>query len=436
MRKKTMNDRGRWVIKAFAAIACFSILCAITAPAADWPQYRGANQDGICTEKVNLSWPASGPKVIWKVPLKNGFSSFAISGKKAYTEVNCDLNGGPREILVALDADSGKELWFADLDSGKYKSGGDSGAKDNSGGDGPRSTPTVNDGKVYAFTQNLILYCFDAETGKKIWIKDLIKENSGRNAEWNSAASPVIDGDLVFVAGGGAGQTFLGINKKDGKIVWKSGDEHITHSTPVVGTIQGVRQVIFFCQSGLVSVAAKDGKALWNYGFPFKVSTAISPVVSGDIVYCSAGYGVGSAACKIAKNGDAFTATELWKSPGDRPVANHWSTPVCKDGYLYGMFSFKQWKTGPMKCVELATGKVKWEQPGFGPGNVILVGDKILALSDDGRLVVAEASPSGYKELAQAKVLNGKCWTTPALSDGRIYIRSAKEGACLDVKGE
>ncbi|MGE5611936.1 MAG: PQQ-binding-like beta-propeller repeat protein [Bacillota bacterium] len=404
--------------------------------AADWPQYRGPNQDGISTEKVNLTWAAEGPKVVWKVSTRNGFSSFAIAGGKAFTQVNRDINGQSRELCVAMDAATGKELWSADIDEGKYVQGGDDGTKDNQGGDGPRSTPTVNDGMVYVATQNLVLYCLDAETGKQIWTKNLIKEHAGRNIGWKSAASPVIDGDLLFVGGGGAGQSLLALNKKTGQVIWKAHDEIITHATPTVATIQGQRQVIFFLKSGLLSVSATDGKALWRFPFKFSVSSAINPVVSGDIVYCSAGYGVGGGACKITRNGDQFTATELWKTSGDRLVANHWSTPVCKDGYLYGMFSFKKYGSGPLKCVELATGKVVWEKPGFGAGNVILAGDKIVALTDDGQLVVVEATPTAYKEVARAKVVAGKCWSTPALSNGRLYVRSTKEGACLDVAAQ
>lgn len=406
------------------------------AQAADWPQYRGPNQDGVSLEKVDLNWPAGGPKVVWKAPTRNGFSSFAVSGGKAFTQVNRDIDGEPREICVALDAATGKELWFANVGAGKYDSGGESGTPDNNGGDGPRSTPTVSDGRVYVFTQHLVLYCFDAATGQPVWTKNLVKEHAGRNIGWKSAASPVVDGDLVFVGGGGAGQSLLALNKKTGDAVWKAHDETITHSTPVVATILGQRQAIFFLKSGLLSVSTTDGKALWRFPFRFSVSTAISPVVSGDIVYCSAGYGIGSGACRIAKEGDGFAAKQLWVIPGDKQVANHWSTPVCKDGYLYGMFSFKQFGTGPMKCVELATGKLMWERPGFGPGNVLLVNDKILALADDGQLVVVEALPAAYKEIARFKAVTGKCWSTPALSDGRIYIRSTKEGACLDVSGK
>ena len=156
-------------------------------------------------------------------------------------------------------------------------------------------------------------------------------------------------------------------------------------------------------------------------------------MVCGDIVYCAAGYDVGSGACKITKSGSEFTATQIWRIKGNAPVANHWSTPVYKDGHLYGMFSFKKYGTGPLKCVDVATGSVVWEQPGFGAGNVILVNDKLLALADTGELVVVEATPSGYKELSRVKAVKGKCWSTPAIADGRVYVRSVKEGACLDL---
>ena len=278
-----------------------------------------------------------------------------------------------------------------------------------------------------------MLFCIDAMSGRTAWKRDLVKEHAGRNIQWKSAASPVVDGDLVFVGGGGPGESMLAFNKQTGAPAWKSGDEKITHATPVVATILGERQVIFFMQSGLVSLSVKDGKELWRFAHPYKVSTAASPVVCGDIVYCSAGYGVGGAACRIAKSGGGFTATKLYLVPGDRDIANHWSTPVFKDGHLYGMFSFKKFGNGPVKCVEVATGKVVWEQPGFGAGHVIMAGDRVVALADDGRVVIFEASPKGYKEIASYKAVGGKCWSTPALSNGRLYIRSTKEGVCLEL---
>ena len=160
-------------------------------------------------------------------------------------------------------------------------------------------------------------------------------------------------------------------------------------------------------------------------------STAASPVVCGDVVFCSAGYGVGAGAVKITKNGSNFSATELWRKPNQ--LINHWSTPVYKDGYLYGMFSFKQYDKGPLKCVKVATGEEVWEQEGFGPGNVILVDGNVLALSDRGQVVLVEGTPQKYNELARAKAVDGKCWSTPVVSGGRLFVRSTKEGACFDV---
>ena len=191
---------------------------------------------------------------------------------------------------------------------------------------------------------------------------------------------------------------------------------------------------IFFLQSGLLSVEPKTGKELWRYAFNYSTSTASSPVVAGDIVYCSAGYGIGAGAAKIAKSGDQWTATEIYRLRGNKPLANHWSTPVLFGGNLYGMFQFKEYGKGPVKCVDIKDGSVKWEKEGFGAGQVILAGDKVLALSDAGEIVLIDPQPAAYKELARAKVIEGKCWTTPVLANGRIYVRSTKEAACLDVR--
>jgi outer membrane protein assembly factor BamB len=215
--------------------------------------------------------------------------------------------------------------------------------------------------------------------------------------------------------------------------VWKAGDDAMTHATPVVANIHNVRQVIFLMQSGLVSLDASIGKPLWRFAFPYRVATGCSPIVSGDVVVCTAGYDIGGAACQVTQNGGAFEAKELWRSKGNTAVASLWSTPVQKDGYLYGMISYKKFGDGPLKCVDSKTGTVKWEQPGFGAGNVVLVGNELIALSDTGQVVLVEASPEAYKEIARTKAIQGKCWSTPALSNGRLYVRSTKEGACLDL---
>lgn len=409
------------------------LTCSTFTQAADWPQYRGPSADGTSTEKLlSKAWPATGPKVLWKRPLTDGFSSFAVSGGKAYTIVGQNVGGVVQEVVAGLNADNGQALWATPIGIAKYgHDGGNAGTADNKGGDGPRTTPTVDGGNVYAISADLVLVCLDAAKGTKKWSRDIVREHAGVNITWKNAASPVIDGNLIFMAGGGPGQALLALDKTTGKTVWKTQDDKMTHSTPVVRDIHGVRQVIFFTQKGLVSCDVKSGAVLWRWDYKFNVSTAISPVVSGDIVYVSAGYGVGAGACKVAKSGAGFTATELWRKNNELP--NHWSTPVLKDGYLYGMFQFKEYGTGPLKCVELATGKEMWSKPGFGPGNVLLVDNHLIVLGDAGQLVLVEATTKGYTEVANAKVITGKCWSTPALADGKLYLRSTKEGVCLDI---
>jgi outer membrane protein assembly factor BamB len=245
----------------------------------------------------------------------------------------------------------------------------------------------------------------------------------------------VIDGDLVFAAGGGPGESLLAFDKHDGHVVWKGQDEKMTHSTPTVATILGVRQVIFFTQKGLVSVAPKTGAVLWHYPFAYRTSTAMTPIVSGDIVYCSAGYGVGAGACRITKSGNGFEAAQLWFEPAN-VLNNHWSTPVCQNGYLYGLFGFKEFARAPLKCVEIATGKEMWSKEGFGPGGCTLVDGHVLVLSDAGDLILVKATPAAYSETARTHAVAGKCWSTPCVSNGRIYARSTKEGVCLDVSPE
>ena len=401
---------------------------------ADWPNYRGPNHDGISTEKLTATaFPASGPRQVWKTPSPGGFSSFSVAGKRAYTFVRRDVDGAPSEVVVALDTKTGKELWAHSMAAAMYgNDGGNAGTPDNKGGDGPRSTPTVDGDHVFALDANLRLVCLEAASGKPVWQRDIIAEHAGRNVNWKNAASPVIDGDLIFVAGGGEGQALLAIHKRTGKTVWKGQDDKMTHATPVVATIHGQRQVIFLTQTGLVALATQTGNQLWRQKFDYKISTAASPIVAGDIVYCSAGYGVGAGAFRVSKNGDTFSSAEIWRKPGK--LENHWSTPVYLDGHLYGIFGFKEYGKAPLKCIELATGAEKWAAPGFGPGNVTLVGNHLVVLGDAGQLAIVEATPTAYREKAKADVLGGKCWTTPTYTGGKVFARSTTEAVCIDLQ--
>lgn len=402
-----------------------------------WPQYRGPGGDGIIDaaagdlSDVDLNWNDNPPKVLWKTPTPLGFSSFAVADGKAITLVaRADDSGELVETCVALDAKTGKEIWsYAMSESGYGHDGGNAGAIGNRGGDGPRSTPTIDGDFVYVYDAQLLLVCLNAKDGKLVWKVDVLNDHAGRNITWCSAMSPVIVDDRVIVAGGGAGQSIIALDKRTGSIDWKTGDYKITHATPVVRDVNGQRQMIFFMQSGLVAIDPTDGRQRWQTPFPYRVSSAASPVTVGNLVYCSAGYGVGAGLFEIS---DAMSVKEIWRKPNR--LMNHWSTPVVRDGHLYGLFEFKKYGKAPLQCVELATGEIKWSQRGYGPGNCILAGDKLVVLSDAGELVIVAATPDRYQELSRAKILSGKCWSTPAYSDGKLFVRSTEEGACVSLK--
>ena len=414
-------------------LAASTALLAVVPVLADWPNYRGPDHTGISSEKLTAkTFPDTGPRELWRTPNPGGFSSLTVAHGRAFTLIGKVIEGVATEVLVALDAKTGAELWSTPLAIAKYDGGGDSGTETNKGGDGPRSTPTADGAFVYVLDGRLNLVCVEAASGKRVWKHDLVAEHAGRNITWMNAASPVIDGNLVFVAGGGEGQALLAFDKATGKVVWKGQDDRMTHATPVVAEILGERQIIFLTQSGLVALTPQDGRVLWRQAFPYKTSTAASPIVAQDIVYCSAGYGVGAGAYRISKDGSGFRATELWRKPGK--LQNHWSTPVYHDGHLYGIFGFKEYGKAPLQCIELATGNEKWSKPGFGPGNVTWVDGHLLVLGDAGQLAIVEATPDAYQEKAQAKILKGKCWTTPSYTGGRVYARSTVEAVCIELR--
>ncbi|MBN8247423.1 MAG: PQQ-like beta-propeller repeat protein, partial [Verrucomicrobia bacterium] len=265
----------------------FLLACTVAAcrPAAaeDWTFVRGPRGDGLSRETLPDAWPAAGPKVLWRVPSANGFSSFVVGDGRAFTLELREIEGAPQEALVARNADTGADLWVRPLGAVKYDGGGDAGTDDNKGGDGPRSTPTLAGGRVYATSSKLVVSCFDAATGDPVWRQDLLKEFSGRNIAWQNAASPLVEDGLVLVAGGGPGQSVIAFKAYDGQVAWKALDDTMTHATPTPATIHGQRQVIFFLKSGLVSLDPKTGRELWRFAFPFRVSTATSPVVAGDL---------------------------------------------------------------------------------------------------------------------------------------------------------
>lgn len=405
--------------------------------AGDWTSYRGSTHDGVSTETIRTNWSQEAPRQLWKVPLNPGLSSFTVSGGRLFTQVRTPGTQPTTEYCVALDADTGAQLWIsAALGPADYPHGG-VGEHD----DGPRSTPVVDGDRVYVLTSYLKLFCLNAATGQEVWSKDLVALYGGTVIAWQNAASPLIEGDLILVNCNASNQRLLALRKQDGSEAWKGQNDAMTQATPVAASIAGVRQVVFFAQSGLVSVAPADGAVLWRYPFSYSTSSGASPVVGDDIVYCSAAYGMGAGATRITGTGSPLTSAQVWRKTGAN--MNHWATPVHQNGYVYGVYGQAS-STATLRCIDLANGDEKWRRTApVGMGAVLLVSGQLLVLTENGYLLLVRPDPTQYVEIASIRALDGsqssipglgvRCWNVPAISNGRIYVRSSTEAVALDV---
>jgi len=423
-----------WIV----ALCLWNHQAACPLNAADWPNYRGPNHDGVSAETIRTNWTQEAPRQLWKIPLNPGLSSFSVSGGRLFTQVRTPGVQPTTEYCVALNADTGAQLWTsAGLDIADYPNGGVGDGRD----DGPRSTPVVEGDRVYVLTTYLKLYCLNAATGQEIWSKDLVAEYGGTVIPWQNAASPVIEGDLILVNCNASNQRLVALRKQDGGEAWKGQNDAMTQSTPVAATVAGVRQVIFLAQSGLVSVNPANGSVLWRYSFSYSTSTGASPVVGDDIVYCSAAYGVGSGATRITATGSPLSSTQVWRKQGAN--MNHWGTPVYHNGHVYGVFG-QATPTATLRCIDLTNGDEKWRRTApVGMGGILLVSGLLVVSTEDGYLLLARPDSTQYSEIASYRALNGsqssipglgvRCWNVPAVSNGRIYLRSSTEAVALDV---
>ena len=411
-------------------------LCMVFCRAgADWPQYRGANHDGISADRINQQWSGSVTNPVWMVTFTNGLSSFTVSGGRAFTQVGRTIDGAAREVCLALSVINGAELWATDVDEGYYPNGGVG------TDDGPRTTPSVEGGSVFVLSSYLKLYRLNATNGAVIWQKDLTNLFGGTVIAWQNAASPLLDNDLIFVNANCGTSTLMALRTVDGSLVWRSQNEAMTHSTPVVATIQGVRQVIFATQSGLVSLDPLSGNLLWRFHYPFFYNTTlgVSPVVYQDMVFvCGAHvYNMGSVVMRASLTNGTWTTKQLWWT--NNP-ASHWMTPVCHQGFLYGQFGIQTYDSvrAQLKCIDMQSGAEKWSTNGFGRGATILVDEHLLTITENGQLVLIQPNTNAYTEVARFLAIpnyddfTNKCWNTPAVCDGRVYVRSTACGACFD----
>ena len=377
---------------------------AASAPGEDWPNWRGPDHNGISKETgFKTAFPAGGPKILWKANVGTGFSSFAVAKGKAYTMGNAD----DKDTIYCWDAQTGQEVWkysYQQRLGDKYYEGG------------THSTPTVSDGKVYTASKYGHLCCLDAETGKVIWEKNA----ANKAPTWGFASSPLIQGRLVIYNMGPAG---LALNKEDGKIVWNSGTDASGYATPVPYKHEGRDALALFGSTACVGVLAETGRELWRFGWRTQYdANAADPIIQDDKVFISSGYGAGSAQFTIGRG----QPNQVWRN---RDMRNHFNSCVLWKGYLYGF------DESTLVCMDWEAGKVAWKQQQLGKASLMVAGGVLVILSEKGELVFAEPDSKGFKPLGQAQVLQRKCWSTPVLSNGRVYCRNAKgDVVCVDVK--
>lgn len=386
---------------------------ALTVSAEDWPNWRGPNFNGISNEKNwASSWPAEGPPVLWKAPVGIGFSSVAVSGGRIFTLGYLE----EKDVVWCLDAATGKVLW-------KHAYDADLGDKFFEGG--PTSTPTVNGDVVYTSSRWGDVFCFEAASRKIRWSKNLQKETGLRIPDWGFSGSPVVHENLLLLNLGDAG---IAVEKDTGKIVWSSANKDAGYSTPLRFTHGGETFAIIANGKSYVAVNAKTGKEAWRIAWPTQYGVnAADPVLEGDHIFISTGYGKGAGLFKLTGG----QPEAVWQSKELRTQMN---PSVLLDGFLYGIDGDTTIKA-TLKCVELKSGAVKWSEAGIGSGSLMAADGKLIVLTDRGELIIAEASPERFKAIARAQVLGGKCWTVPVLANGRIYCRNAAGNlVCLDVQ--
>lgn len=376
---------------------------------ADWPWWRGPEHNGISRETGwSVQWPAGGPKVLWRASVGTGFSSMSVAAGRVYTMGNT----ADQDTVFCFDAATGRELWkhtYPEPLEAKYYEGG------------PSSTPTVDGDRVYTVSKSGQVFCLDAAKGTVLWSKKLAEEVGAKKPTWGFATSVLVEGDLLLLNLGSAGTA---LHKADGRVVWKSGADEAGYSTPVPFAMGGPRALALFTKEHVVAVTLAEGRELWRY--PWKTSyfvNAADPIVSGNEVFISSGYNRGATLLRITN----AQPVKVWES---RVMRNHFNSCVLWQDHLYGVDEKE------LRCIVWATGELKWGDPQFGKGSLMLADGKLIALSENGELMVAEATPREFKPLSRAKVLDGRCWTTPVLANGRIYCRNAAgDLVCVDVSG-
>jgi outer membrane protein assembly factor BamB len=384
-----------------------------------WLQYRGPNRDGVAISNTPLkAWPAGGqPFEVWKQPIGEGFSGIVIAGEQLITA----FGENKTVFLASFDRTTGKEIWRTDLGT----------MFEEEMGNGPRATPTIDGDFAYMLNSNGGLFCVDIKSGKQIWQVSLTEKFKINRPRRGFSTCPLILGDTLILHGGGKDAAFIGLDKKTGNTIWQVGEAAAGHSSPFVAVINNVEQSIFTIARIVeedgerrvleesVSVSS-DGKILWR-GPSLSQIIAMPVFVPPNKVFISSSVENGCLLIQVLADGKIET---VWHN---KEMRNHFNSSVYYKDHIYGFSS------STLKCLVAGSAERKWSKRGYGKGSLVVTDEKLLVLSDRGKLAMIEATPNGYNELAQAQVLDGKSWTSPTIVDGRIYLRNHKEMACYDL---
>jgi outer membrane protein assembly factor BamB len=416
------------MVKSFTRIAllALTLVPVVHTGAADWPQFRGPNRDGVSSEVGLLrAWPEGGPAIVWETAVGPGYAAAAIHSGKVYFN---DYDPATSEYLVrCLTLDEGKELW-------RFKEK----RRIRPNHLITRTVPATDGTYVFSFDPKAILHALDAETGKELWRKELVKEYGTRIPPWYNGQCPLIEKNRVLIAPVGKSALVVALDKATGKELWRTPNPEgwlLSHASLMPAKLAGVAQYLFSVLQGTVGVAAADGKLLWHFPFKFNLSVSPSPLAIGtDRVYVTGPYDAGGAMFRVKRTGDALTTEDVF-----RHAPNEWNsevqTPILFQDH---MFAVGKKRRGLFTCVD-PDGKQVWTSDGhasFELGSFILADGMFLILEGKtGMLRLLEASTKGYKELAHAQILSGHdVWGPLALSDGKLVIRDFGKMICIDMK--
>ncbi|HEX7295263.1 MAG TPA: PQQ-binding-like beta-propeller repeat protein, partial [Pyrinomonadaceae bacterium] len=382
-----------------------------------WTSFRGPNRDGRYDEMpVLTNWPSQGLPLVWKEPVGVGYASFTVADGRAYTIEQRRR----KEVVAAYDINTGRELWTQSWNA-EYT---------DETGDGPRTTPTWDDGWLYALGATGELRSLNANTGAVRWSKNILSDNGAENLQWAMAASPlIVDDKVIVLPGGTSGKSVVAYNKVTGAPVWKVQNDRQAYVSPMLVNLAGRRQILVVSSERVFGLAPEDGALLWSQSWDTDMGINVSQpiIVDKNRFFISSGYGKGAALVEISGSGNSFQARNVWTNIN---MKNKFNSSVLHDGYVYGL------DEGILTCLDVNTGARKWKGGRYGYGQVLVASGHLIVMSDTGELALVKASPDAYTEVAKFTALDGKTWNYPAIAGGKLFVRNAKEMAVYKIAAE